>query len=357
MENVGVSEQDGYISGNTKLSSQCPVPYFSWHDFGFMSPMPQFDKSKHDITNYNAAKHKSANAMCAAFISNCGFAKRNSMVSDLQTNGVSVHSYGKCVHNTDEDRSQCQGRDNCKVYLLSTHKFSLAFENSETDDYITEKFFQTLTSGAVPVYIGSPNVKFFAPDAGPWPYESQHSVIYAGDFDFNAKKLGEYLLYLDKNDTAYNEYLKWKIEGYNGDFKALVELTSTHTACRQCVLGGDRLRFANGLTEYDKPKETFVFGDGNNSGGGKTVFVRERGRYRFVEIKLEMNTMAGLVSGILRTISKHEVNMWTNNDHPNYKRIGPAVYAIYHVKTKNVLHDDKDVEIMPNNIELECILV
>lgn len=349
MENVGVSEQNGYISGNTKLNSQIPVPYFSWHDFGFMSPMPDYTIENKDT--YSAAKHKSANAMCAAFISNCGFSKRNSMVTDLQTHGVTVHSYGKCVHNTDEDRSQCKGRDNCKVFLLSTHKFSLAFENSETDDYITEKFFQTLTSGAVPVYIGSPNVKFFAPDAGPWPYNSQHSVIWAGDFDFDAKKLAKYLLYLDKNDTAYNEYLQWKIDGYNGDFKALVELTSTHTACRQCVLGGDRLRIKNGISKFDEPINFYKYGN------EKIIYIRERGRYRFTKIQLEYNTIENLVSSILQSINKHKVNMWNQNEHPNYSRIGPAVYAIYHVPTKTVIHSDLAVQLLPNNVELECILI
>ena len=70
----------------------------------------------------------------------------------------------------------------------------MAFENSETDDYITEKFFGTLVSGSVPVYIGAPNVKFFAPDTGPYPWQS-HSVIWAGDYGFDAQKLAKHLLY------------------------------------------------------------------------------------------------------------------------------------------------------------------
>ena len=42
-----------------------------------------------------------------------------------------------------------------KSKLLRSYRFSLAFENSETPDYITEKFFDALMSGAVPVYLGT----------------------------------------------------------------------------------------------------------------------------------------------------------------------------------------------------------
>ena len=112
-----------------------------------------------------------------------------------------MDSYGRCEHNKDEPKEGL-GREQNKVRLLSSHKFSLAFENSETDDYVTEKFFGTLVSGSVPVYIGAPNIKFFAPDAGesytggpgrPW---KSHSVIWAGDFGFDAKRLADHLLYV-----------------------------------------------------------------------------------------------------------------------------------------------------------------
>ena len=121
------------------------------------------------------------------------------MVRDLQKYGVTVDSYGRCEHNKEEERN-LGGRERTKIDLLSTHKFSLAFENSETNDYISEKYFGTLVSGSIPVYIGAPNIKFFAPDAGnadvggpskPW---KTHSIIYAGDFDFDAQKLANYLL-------------------------------------------------------------------------------------------------------------------------------------------------------------------
>lgn len=36
-----------------------------------------------------------------------------------------------------------------KVETLKRYKFSLAFENSNEEDYVTEKFFQSLVAGTV----------------------------------------------------------------------------------------------------------------------------------------------------------------------------------------------------------------
>ena len=46
---------------------------------------------------------------------------------------------------------------------LSRYKFSLAFENSCEPEYVTEKFWQSLVAGTVPVVVGAPNILNFAP--------------------------------------------------------------------------------------------------------------------------------------------------------------------------------------------------
>nr|XP_027206514.1 glycoprotein 3-alpha-L-fucosyltransferase A-like [Penaeus vannamei] len=84
----------------------------------------------------------------------------------------------------------------CHALLNSTYKFYLSFENSLCRDYVTEKFFTTLQLDIVPVVYGYANYSRLAP---------AHSYIDALSFN-TTKALAEYLLYLDKNDTAYNEY-------------------------------------------------------------------------------------------------------------------------------------------------------
>ena len=52
-------------------------------------------------------------------------------------------------------KSPCRRDDHqCEDKLLKSHKFYLAFENSVCKDYVTEKFFNALETGIVPVVMG-----------------------------------------------------------------------------------------------------------------------------------------------------------------------------------------------------------
>jgi len=119
MENVPVPTNNGRfsVSCSTNLMTRVPVPYMSWHDFGIMLPA-RAEKSR----------------LGAAFISNCGFPKRNDMVVNLRHHTANrVHSYGGCVRSDSENGPRGQ---NSKISSLQDHKFSMAFENSESEDYV-----------------------------------------------------------------------------------------------------------------------------------------------------------------------------------------------------------------------------
>ncbi|KAK5580097.1 hypothetical protein RB653_000110 [Dictyostelium firmibasis] len=100
-----------------------------------------------------------------------------------------------------------------KELVLSKYKFSLAFENNNITDYVTEKVYTSLLSGSIPIYMGSPNIDEWVP---------KKSIIKTDDFK-SPKDLVDYILYLSKNKTAYEEYFQWKkqplpqsfIEKYN----------------------------------------------------------------------------------------------------------------------------------------------
>ena len=74
---------------------------------------------------------------------------------------LDVHSYGKCLRNNQlpAERDNRQG----KLDTMATYKFTLAFENAIANDYVTEKFFEPLAAGSVPVYLGAPNIEEYAP--------------------------------------------------------------------------------------------------------------------------------------------------------------------------------------------------
>lgn len=68
----------------TSLSSDVPVGYFSWAEYDIMAPV----------------QPKTADAVAAAFISNC--AARNfrlQALEALERANISIDSYGSCHHN------------------------------------------------------------------------------------------------------------------------------------------------------------------------------------------------------------------------------------------------------------------
>ena len=86
---------------------------------------------------------------------------------------------------------------------MNSHKFYLAFENTNCVNYITEKVYKILEPHmtTVPIIMsGVNNLKKLLPPK---------SYIDVNDFS-SAKSLAIYLLHLDKNDELYNEYFAWR---------------------------------------------------------------------------------------------------------------------------------------------------
>jgi Glycosyltransferase family 10 (fucosyltransferase) C-term/Fucosyltransferase, N-terminal len=111
---------------------------------------------------------------------------------------LQVHSYGKCLNN--RALLEDTGRQT-KLDTVARYKFTLAFENSLTRDYVTEKFFDPLIAGSVPVYLGAPNIEEFAP--------GKHCFINVSSFR-DARALADYLTHLAANESEYESHLAWK---------------------------------------------------------------------------------------------------------------------------------------------------
>ncbi|KAL0356834.1 UNVERIFIED_CONTAM: Glycoprotein 3-alpha-L-fucosyltransferase A [Sesamum calycinum] len=209
--NIAMARRKGYdVVMTTSLSSDVPVGYFSWAEYDIMAPV----------------QPKTESALAAAFISNCGARNfRLQALVGLENANIKIDSYGTCHRNRD-------GRVD-KVETLKRYKFSLAFENSNEEDYVTEKFFQSLVAGAVPVVVGAPNIQEFAPNPG-----SILHIKEVKDVDSVAKTMK----YLAENPGAYNETLRWKFEGPSDSFKALVDMAAVHSSCRLCIHLATKIR-------------------------------------------------------------------------------------------------------------------
>ncbi|XP_063328809.1 4-galactosyl-N-acetylglucosaminide 3-alpha-L-fucosyltransferase 9-like [Pelmatolapia mariae] len=107
---------------------------------------------------------------------------------------VKVHAYGRAFGKHISDNDFMPTITSCKFYL--------SFENSVHKDYITEKPFNPLSVGTVPVVLG--------------PTRQNYEKIIQGDAfihvdDFSSPKdLADYLLLLDKNEEMYLKYFEWR---------------------------------------------------------------------------------------------------------------------------------------------------
>ncbi|MDQ0394087.1 glycosyltransferase family 10 fucosyltransferase [Labrys monachus] len=110
-----------------------------------------------------------------------------------------------------------------KLETLPAYKFAIAFENARAEDYVTEKFFDPLRVGCVPVYLGAPNVEDFAP--------GDRCFIDAADYA-DPRALADHLLALSRDDDAYASYFEWKRKPLRRNFETLVQEQATSWLAR-----------------------------------------------------------------------------------------------------------------------------
>ncbi|PIN07290.1 Fucosyltransferase [Handroanthus impetiginosus] len=277
--NIAMARRRGYdVVMTTSLSSDVPVGYFSWAEYDIMAPV----------------QPKTESALAAAFISNCGARNfRLQALVALENANIRIDSYGGCHRNRD-------GRVD-KVETLKRYKFSLAFENSNEEDYVTENFFQSLVAGTIPVVIGAPNIQDFAPSSG--------SLLHISKLE-DADSVAKTMKYLAQNRTAYNESLRWKFEGPSDSFKALVDMAAVHSSCRLCIY------LATKIQEKDEESPEFRKRPCKCINGLKTtyhIYVRERGRFEMESVFLRSDnlTMEALSSAVLSKFqSLKHVPVW-----------------------------------------------
>ncbi len=111
-------------------------------------------------SRYRDVKQGTRRRQCCAFISSkWDKSDRQNYMRDLMQQ-LDVHSFGRFMRN----KSLLFDRGvKTKLRLLKNYRYTLAFENSLSPDYVTEKFYEPLLTGTVPIYLGAPNIEEFAP--------------------------------------------------------------------------------------------------------------------------------------------------------------------------------------------------
>jgi len=226
------------IAMTYRLDSDVPCPYASWATYGRFQGAPF------------SAEQKPTGIAPLVYIASNPVPRRDGYVAKLMQH-IQVDSLGKCLNNRSFDNfdgsTGAWGRGGFYrvAQMLKRYKFYLAFENSITDDYVTERVLMALAYGSVPVYQGAGNIDEFLP--------SDKCIIKANDFSSPAE-LADYLNYLDTNDHAYNDYLRWRTQGLRSRFREIVDVGDVdgkhrmlikllHGCGKNCLCGG-RLRVA-----------------------------------------------------------------------------------------------------------------
>lgn len=125
-----------------------------------------------------------------------------------------IDSYGKCLNNRKLPLS-VQSNNEYLLKFIGFYKFVIVIENSICEDYISEKFWQALHAGVVPIYFGSISARDWFPN--------NKSAILLQDFP-TPKLLSDYINKLMKDDNLYDEYLEHKILGKISNENLMEEL-------------------------------------------------------------------------------------------------------------------------------------
>ena len=158
---------------------------------------------------------------------------------------IGIDSYGLFMKNRSVEGPDTGVRT--KLRTIGGYPFCLALENSIAPDYVTEKMFEPLRAGTVPIYLGAPNARDFVPP---------DSYIDAGGYGKPAE-LSAYLKSLIDRPAAYSAYFAWRqkplpasfLESLRGleasPFRRLMMLVRRHVGA-----GGSRRPAGNPTMPY-----------------------------------------------------------------------------------------------------------
>ncbi|XP_066258422.1 glycoprotein 3-alpha-L-fucosyltransferase A-like isoform X2 [Euwallacea similis] len=171
-----------------RSDSDIPVPYGRT----ILRPYPN---KKNEVTS----EVKRRDVLVAILGSNCGgINHRWDYVRELQKY-IDVDIYGRCGEKL---RQKCPGHFGNDCNAISNYLFYLAFENSNCNEYITEKlWWNAFHKNSIPIVMGSSpqTYKILLPPG---------SYINIDAFA-KPKTLADYLLSLNKTES-FKEYYRWK---------------------------------------------------------------------------------------------------------------------------------------------------
>ena len=137
--------------------------------------------------------------------SNCDTpSNRTAYVLELMRH-INVDVHGKCGNpnwnKTISSDAKVLAKE--KMSLISKYLFTIAIENSLEYDYVTEKLWQPLAAGSIPIYLGAPNIEEWL------PCPKSSCIINLRNFN-SVADVAKLINELVHDRTRYLEYHQWR---------------------------------------------------------------------------------------------------------------------------------------------------
>ncbi len=185
--------------------------------------------TKEDYNTTLPVRSQYLNGNIAAFISNCkSMNDREAYMKELMK-FVQVDSYGSCLNTINKTDENSGGWHDLgfKRKVQNRYMFSLAFENANEMDWVTEKLFDPLMAGSIPIYMGAANVADYLPCA------NASCVIQVNDYS-SPEDLANHLWAVSESDELFNALHAWRKHEFRPEFDELTRLTRLNYQCAVC---------------------------------------------------------------------------------------------------------------------------
>ncbi|CAF1492846.1 unnamed protein product [Adineta steineri] len=162
--------------------------------------------------------------------SNCNVKSYRTLYMKQLMKYIDVDNYGTCgekIRQLPEHIVQIQGSRNRTLKQIATYNwvagklalsrdylFTIAIENSLTYDYISEKLWQPLAAGSIPIYLGAPNVYDWLPCR-------TDCIIDLRKFK-TPKDAAMFIKSVAKNKTLYESFHQWRKEPVSNKFQKIL---------------------------------------------------------------------------------------------------------------------------------------
>ncbi len=169
------------------------VPFWLMNKF---KPNDTFKMIKQKCEEINNLKVniKSRSKFCAFICREDYFGDRKFFAEEVKKVGY-INFPGKFMHNDDDLLNKFS---DSKINYLNQFKFNLCPENSNNSGYVTEKIFDSIWAGCIPIYWGSENK--------PEPDIINHNSVFFLNLDKSNSNILEEIKNINDNPKLYNEF-------------------------------------------------------------------------------------------------------------------------------------------------------